>query len=51
MKTAFSMVDVAGFPYQLSLIMKTKTALAIPAVNFAKAVPGLKKIFNQPLNI
>jgi len=49
-KTALAMVDVAGFPYQLSL-MKTKTALAIPVVVFTKAVPGLKKIFNQPLNI
>ena len=41
---------VDGFPYQLSPL-KTKTPLAIPAVDFTKTAPSLKKIFNSPINI
>ena len=50
MKTALGLDQVAGFPYQLSP-MKKKTALPIPAVDFTKAVPSLKKVFNKPINI
>ena len=51
MKTALGLVDgVGGFPYQLSLL-KTKTPLPIPAVEFTKAAPSLKEIFNSPINI
>ena len=46
MKTAFGLVGVAGFPYQLSPL-KTKIALPIPAVDFAEAAPSLAKIFNK----
>jgi len=31
--------------------MKNKTVLPIPAIDFTKAVPNLKKIFNKPTNI
>jgi len=50
MKAALGLAGVAGFPYQLSP-MKTKTPLPIPAVDFTKAAPSLKKIFNQTINI
>jgi len=42
MKAALGLTDVAGFPYQLPLI-KTKKALSIPAVDFAKAAEALRK--------
>ena len=44
------LVGVADFPYQLSTL-KTKTVLPIPAVDFTKAAPSLKRIFNIPINI
>ena len=50
MKTALGLAGVDGFPYQLSAL-KTKTALPIPAVDFDKAAPSLKKIFNTPTKI
>ena len=50
MKTALGLDGVGGFPYQLSPL-KTKTPLPIPAVDFTEAVPSLKKIFNNPINI
>lgn len=50
MKAALGLAAMAGFPYQLSP-MKTKTPLPTPAVDFTKAVPSLKKIFNQNINI
>ena len=50
MKTALGLIGVEGFPYQLSPL-KTKTALPIPAVEFTKPAPSLKKIFNSTINI
>ena len=50
MKTALVLDGVGGFPYQLSPL-KTKTPLPIPAVDFSKPAPSLKKIFNSPINI
>jgi len=50
MNTALGVAGMAGFPYQLSP-MKTKKALPIPAVDFTKVAPSLKKIFNQTMNI
>ena len=50
MKTALGLDGVGGFPYQLSPL-KTKTPLPIPAVEFTKPAPSLKKIFNSPINI
>ena len=50
MKTALGLAGVDGFPYQLSPL-KTKTALPIPAVDFTKAEPNLKKIFNKSTKI
>ena len=50
MKTALGLDGVGGFPYQLSPL-KTKIALPIPAVDFKKPAPSLKKIFNSPINI
>ena len=50
MKTALGLDGVEGFPYQLSPL-KTKTALPIPAVDFTKPAPSLKKIVNNPINI
>ena len=50
MKTALGLDGAEGFPYQLSPL-QTKTALPIPAVDFTKAAPRLKKIFNSPINI
>jgi len=50
MKAALGLAGTAGFLYQLSP-MKTKKALAIPAVNFAETPASLKKILNQPINI
>ena len=50
MKAALGLEGVEGFPYQLSPL-KTKRALPIPAVDFTKAAPSLKKIFNNPINL
>ena len=50
MKAALGLDGVGGFPYQLSPL-KTKTPLPIPAVEFTKPAPSLKKIFNSPINI
>jgi len=50
MKAALGLAGMAGFPCQLSP-MKTKTPLPIPAVDFKRMVSGLKKIFNQTINI
>ena len=50
MKTALSLIGVAGFPFQL-LPLKTRTALAIAAVDFTAAVPSLAKIFNEEKRI
>ena len=50
MKTALGSDEVVGFPFQLSPL-KTKTPLPIPAVDFTKPAPSLKKIFNSTINI
>ena len=50
MKAALGIQGAPGFPYQLSPL-KTKTPLSIPAVEFTKPAPSLKKIFNNPINI
>ena len=50
MKTTLGLIDVAGFPFQLSPL-KTKTALPIPAVDFTEAAPSLAKIFNEEKRI
>ena len=50
MKTALGLAGLDGFPYQLSPLKK-KTPLPIPAVDFSKPAPSLKKIFNSPINI
>jgi len=50
MKTTLGLDDVNGFPYQLSPL-KTKRALPIPAVDFTKAAPSIKKIFKSPIKI
>ena len=50
MKAALGLQGVSGFPYQLSPL-KTKTPLPIPAVEFTKPAPSLKKIFNNTINI
>ena len=50
MKAALGLQGVSGFPYQLSPL-KTRTPLPIPAVEFTKPAPSLKKIFNNPINI
>ena len=50
MKTALGLDEVGGFPYQLSPL-KTKTPLPIPAVDFTKPAPSLKKILDSPINI
>ena len=46
MKTALGLMGEEGFPYQLSLL-KTKTALPIPAVDFTEPAPSIAKIFNK----
>jgi len=48
MKTALGLDDVNGFPYQLSPL-KTKKLLPIPVVDFTKAAPSIKKIFDSPI--
>ena len=50
MKDALGLQGAPGFPYQLSPL-KTKTPLPIPAVDFTKPAPSLKKIFNNPIKI
>ena len=50
MKAGLGLDGVGGFSYQLSPL-KTKTALPIPAVDFTKQAPSLKKIFNSPIDI
>ena len=50
MKTALGLDGVEGFPYQLSLL-KTKTALPIPALDFTEAAQSLAKIFNEEKRI
>jgi len=47
MKAALGLAGMADFPYQLSP-MKTKTPLAIPAVDFTKAAPSLEKSSTKP---
>ena len=44
MKTALGLDDVNGFPYQLTPV-KTKKLLPIPAVDFTRPAPSIKKIF------
>ena len=50
MKAALGLQGAPVFPYQLSPLKK-KTPLPIPAVDFTKPAPSLKKIFNSPINI
>ena len=50
MKATLGLKGVEGFPYQLSPL-RTKKALPIPAVDFTKAAPSLKKIFNNQINL
>ena len=50
MKTALSLIGVAGFRFQLSPL-RTKTALPIPVVDFTEAVPSLAKLFNEEKRI
>ena len=50
MEAALGLEGVEGFPYQLSPL-RIKKALPIPAVDFPKAAPNLKKIFNNPINL
>ena len=49
MKAALGLQGAPVFPYQLSPLKK-KTPLPIPAVDFTKPAPSLKKIFNSPIN-
>ena len=44
MKTSLDIVDVNGFPYQLSPL-KTKKSLSIPAVDFTEAASSIKEMF------
>jgi len=44
MKTALGLGDVNGFPYQLTPL-KTKTLLAIPAVDFTQPAASIKTLF------
>ena len=50
MKTALGLDDVNGFPYQLTPL-KTKKLLSIPAVDFTKPAPSIKKIFASLVKI
>ena len=50
MKTALGLIDVEGFPFQLSPL-KTNIALPIPAVDFTEPAPSLAKIFNEDKEI
>ena len=50
MRPALGLQGVSGIPYQLSPL-KTKTPLPIPAVEFTKPAPSLKKIFNSQIKI
>jgi len=45
LKTALSLMGVAGFPYQLSPVQP------IPALPITEATPSLKKIFSSQINI
>jgi len=44
MKTALGLDEVNGFPYQLTPL-KTKTLLAIPAVDFTQPAASIKRLF------